>query len=188
MMKPLIPLFCLALLMVANAASYTEASNFDTTKLLGTQWYGVLYAKNDQEQLSSCTRYLFTKASNGSYIYQLADYFTGSTGLYATVEQATHYLNINTATTGGAFKFSSASGYYLYVLDYASDYSWVILADTYTFGGFIVAISSTPSNETALNRVVELSIQYGLTSQHLIYQSTTCPYSTLLTDLKSSIS
>jgi hypothetical protein len=56
------------------------------------------------------------------------------------------------------------------VLDYASDYSWIVIADTNTD-----FISKTKQNLAGLDRAIELAGQYNQDSHHLNLQVSQCP-------------
>lgn len=72
----------------------------------------------------------------------------------------------------------------MYVLDYASDYSWILIADTNT--DFISILSKTRQNLDALDRGLELAGQYNQDSHHLNLQVSQCPYNRILYKLQKA--
>jgi len=171
-LKMLISLLCLAVLLTVNAHDYRQAKHFKISKLLNVEWYDLFYANDAPGELSTCTRWLFTPRDDGSIVYQFGFFALTLDGEF---QSATSVLKDD--GHGGRLTMTNApSGSYLYVLDYAKDYDWVIVADTYTFGGFMTLLSKTPENLDALARVVEVAAKYGKTSHHLGLQNRHCSY------------
>jgi lipocalin len=170
-------LLCLALFMAAAAQNYQPVSNFDSSKLIGTKWYEAFYADNSTELLDACTRYVFTCTSNNKIIYQYGYYEPGLNGDFISST-----LTIKQSGNSGTFQVTtSGQTGQLIILDYASDYSWIVIADTN--GGYLSVLSKTSLNLTGLQRALDLAEYYGQDSQHLELQVSQCPYSSIFSAL-----
>jgi hypothetical protein len=167
-------LLCLALFMAATAQdiNYQPVRYFDSSKLIGTKWYEAFYADDEVELLDACTRYVFTCTSDNQIIYQYGYY---EPGLEGDFDSST--LTIKQSGHTGAFTVTTADQTgQLIILDYARDYSWIVIADTTANGGFLSVLSEDPLNLTGLQRALELAQKYGQDAQHLEVQSRKCAY------------
>lgn len=180
----LIPFLSLIFLLTVSAqtSNYKQAKNFDISELLNVKWYDLFYANDVVAELSVCTRWLFTPRDDGSIIYQFGFFSLTLDGEFqssTTVLAQDHH--------GGPLKMVDApKGNYLYVFDYDKDYDWIIVADTYTFGGFMTLLSKTPQNLDAIARAVKVAGKYGKTSHHLGLQTTKCSYNNIFDLLRKA--
>jgi lipocalin len=166
-------LLCLALFMAATAQviniDFQPVSKFDSRKLIGTKWYEAFYADHEVGLLDACTRYVFTRTSDNQIIYQYGYFEPGLEG-----ELLTSTLTIKQSGKTGAFTVTTPNrtGQF-FILDYARDYSWIVIGDTSTDdGGFLSVLSEDPLNLTGLQRALELAQKYGQDAQ----QASKCPY------------
>jgi lipocalin len=160
-----------------SPANYQAVKKFDASKLIGTQWYEAFFADNSIQELTACTRYVFTSASKNQITYQYGYYQPGLNGDFLS-STLTIKQSGNTGTFAVTTKKQNGQ---LLILDFASDYSWIVIADTNT--NFLSVLSKTAQNLDGLQRALDLASKYGQDSHHLELQVTQCPYTKIFSAL-----
>jgi hypothetical protein len=154
--------------------NYQAVKKFNASKLIGTQWYESFYANNQTEELSACTRYVFTSASKNQIAYQYGYYQPGLDGDFLSST-----LTIKQSGNTGKFAVTTKKQKGdLIILDFASDYSWIVIADTNA--NFLSVLSKANQNLDGLERAIELAQKYSQDSHHLELQVSQCPYTKIL--------
>jgi hypothetical protein len=180
MIKIILSLLCLFAFAAANdyTPNYQAASGFDSDNLFGQNWYEIMYADNASELLDACVRFVFTRTDCGDIIYQYGYLEPGLDGDFISIT-----LTLK-EDCGGKFDVITNGQGSIYVLDFASDYSWIVIADTNE--DFISVLSKNRQNLNALDRGLELADQYNQNSHHLDLQVSQCPYNRILAKLKQA--
>lgn len=177
--RALVPFLCLTTLIAINAQSYEPVRHFKFSKLFDTKWYELAYADIFPGTLSACTRFVFVKTDDKHFTYKFGQFNPGLEGDF-TVEGGYAMRDKNYEGKFPIVTPGASEGSYLYVLDYDPDYDWIILADNYLFGGYVTALSRTPQNLEALERMLEFTEKHQQNSHHLALHTSKCSYDRLL--------
>lgn len=165
-----------------GSPTFYPAFTFKVKQLFGVLWYEAFYADNQFGLLEACTRIQFTPLDSNTIAYQygylepgLKGQFMSSTLTLKKKKGVAGQFNIITPGERGS----------LFVLDYAPDYSWIVIGDSNS--NFLSVLSKTPMNQAGLQRALELAEEYELNSHHLELQDTQCPYTKIQNKLNKAL-
>lgn len=170
-------LVCMAFLVIANAQQFQIDTTVDNSKLIGIKWYVPFIADHIPQTLQACVRALITPYKNNKLIFQVGFFHPGLNGELVTIND-----NMKEISAGNFMISNPTASGNLLVLDHDCDYEWFVAVDTLT--GPIAVFTKSPSNLEAINRGVELAVQYGYDSHHLNLQTTKCDYQEIFTTWK----